>query len=126
MTNISAPRVASLNEITRVAGRRIRDIIKAAADYELIYDSYVKAEKAYQTADAEYAFYDNLGWKISEELRKANSHRNWLAVAWFEMLLKWNDAEYDRSMKIAYNLGRKAERLEDKLNDLENIVYDAY
>ena len=125
-SSVSSTRITSPKEVVRIAERRSVSIAKAAKAYGVIYPKFLEADAAYKAANAEYDYYDGIGWKLDGARAEAVRRHDWLAVAWFDTLTEWNTSELDRCLKVCDKLGRKAEKLEDELFDLDDIVTGAY
>ncbi len=126
ISSVSSTRITSPKEVVRIANRRIISISEAAGVYGTVHEAFLEADAAYKAANAEYYYYDEIGWKIAYAHADASRRRDWLAVAWFDILTEWVESETDRCLKVSGKLGIKAEKLEDKLLGLENIICDAY
>lgn len=125
-SSVSSTRITSPKEVVRIAERRSVSIAKAAKAYGVIYPKFLEADAAYKAANAEYDYYDGIGWKLDGARADAARRHDWLAVAWFDTLAEWNTSELDRCLKVCDKLGWKAEKLEDELIDLDDIVTGAY
>lgn len=125
MTN-TPYRPTSPKEIARIARRRLNEIADAAEAYEDTYEDWKAAAAAYKVADADYEKFDGLAWKFDCEVRLAEKRRDYLGMAWFKLMAEWADGEAERRLPACDKLGRKAERCEDKLTDLEDAICDAY